>query len=171
MKLLAIVALISVTTLARAEPADSTSGVTGGLLAAIAPTLVGGILLAEGDGKTYTQASAIFLIQSGLVLAPFITHAASGEYARGFAFSAVPTASLIGMIALIHARPTLFADANRNSSRYVFATLLGVSVLSSVIGIADGFGARDRARRRQHKTLVMPTVLPNGGGLGLSHTF
>jgi hypothetical protein len=175
MKWVCIVTLLVTTSLARADASDELRnadyGVTGGVLAAITPAFVGGFLLSESDGKLQTQTSAIILMQAGFAIAPFIAHAGAGEYGRGLAFSAVPTASVVAMLVLLHDRPHLFVDANKNASRYVFASLLGLSVVSGVIGIWDGFGARDRVRKRMWKTIIAPQLLPGGGGLGLSHTF
>jgi hypothetical protein len=92
----------------------------------------------------------------GCALAPFVSHAVLGEYARGAAFSAVPLAAEIGVVSLVTAMPDAVFHGTQ-LSRTTFGILFSFDVFGAALGLIDVALAPERGRKHGGLTVV-PSV-------------
>jgi hypothetical protein len=100
----------------------------------------------------------------GCALAPFVSHVVLGEYARGAAFSAVPVAAELGVVALVTARPDAIFHGTQ-LSRTTFGVLFSFDVFGAALGLIDAAMAPERARalagggaRRPSGVTIVPSL-------------
>jgi len=147
---------------ARAEEAPPVGvAIAVGVATALVPLAVGSMIVA-GAETDRSRNGGLLLAMNGLALAPVMTHLIEGERGRGLVFGAVPFAAMVAMAALMLDRPQVINDLGFPSVRLPFGAILIVAVLASGGGIADGFLAGERWRKRVN---VMPVALPGGGGI------
>lgn len=152
-------------------PSDPPVGLaigTGASLA-IAPLIAGGVLFASTDDDALRRAG-VYVLMAGLVAAPLASHLVVREWKRAALFAALPLAALVCNAVLFAATPdvTTFGSA---TTRTLFGVALTAGVLGATVGLADTFGAADRARARRGRLLVAPTLGTRGGGLLVGATF
>jgi hypothetical protein len=103
------------------------------------------VVVALGTGTL--KRTGIYLITSGLTLAPAVSHLVAREYRRAAIFSAVPLAALVTEVVLFQVDPDVPAQGSGNT-RTVFGLAISLGVLGTIIGLADTWGAADRWRAR-----------------------
>ena len=131
---------------------------------AIIPLAVGGGLLTT-DSQSSKQAG-IYLMMSGLSLAPLVSHAVAKEWRRAAIFAAPPLACTLSMVTLLQLRPQTLDEPYKYPTRFVFAILLAGGVLSSVGGVVDSLWSAERARKRS-RLVIAPVVTPQFAGLSI----
>ena len=148
-----------------AEPAEPPVGwsIVAGMATALGALAVGGALTAT-DSKSNKEAGT-YVLMTGLTLAPVMSHLVAREWKRASIFGAIPAASLLGMVALLEARPEVLYEGNKNPTRIAYYVLMGFSVLSSAGGVVDSLWAGERAR--QHRLTLAPVVMRDQYGLAL----
>jgi hypothetical protein len=147
---------VLVATLSLAAPAWSAGGddreppvvvaLGAGMAVGVAPLLAGGVLFSATDDNALKR-TGIYLIMSGLTIAPAVSHLVAREYKRAAIFSAVPLAALLTEVVLFQLDPNVPAQGSGNT-RTVFGVGITVGVLATIIGLADSWGAADRWRAR-----------------------
>jgi hypothetical protein len=154
---------------ARAQ-SDANEGDAGALIATSAGALLamgglgaGGVMLAT-HGDLANRKVGAYTLLSGLALAPILSHALSGEWARAALFGAVPVAAALGATLLIERTPVLLGHGTLPERR-LFAASFGLALLSSAIGVFDSLSVGERARARAHALAIAPVI--TRGGLGV----
>jgi hypothetical protein len=146
------------------------SGIGVGVALAILPA-AGGATLFSATDDIEPKRAGIYLLCSGIALAPIASHLIAREWRRAAYFGAVPLAATLGMVALVQLRPDVLLDGDV-PTRVLFAVLISVDVLAATVGLADSLGAAERARRRNTPTLtLLPTLSPRSAGLALGGQF
>jgi hypothetical protein len=84
-------------------------------------------------------------IEGGFAVAPFAAHAAVGEWGRGAAFAATPTAMLGGTAILFGFEPRT-VDHGTLAQQRVMWSLFGVGLFASAIGVIDVAFAGQRSQ-------------------------
>jgi hypothetical protein len=144
--------------------AGARAAAVGGLVTALGTSIAGGVMVAAYSSLE-TKIGGVELMTGGLAGAPMIAH--GREWKRGLLFSVVPTISAIAMAALLVDRPQVFVEGGKRDQRWGFAILLGISYVSSGIGLIDGVGSIERARRRTtaHNLAFAPLLGPDRAGI------
>lgn len=140
--------------------------VAAGLATALVPLAIGGALMPSGEDSQIH--AGLYTIQAGFMLAPFVSHAVAGEWARGALFMIPGVAAEAGMIAVLAVAPDV-ATQGEPATRVPFAVCLGLSLAGAGAGIIDSLLAGERWDRL-HLT-VTPTAGPRHAGLALGGTF
>lgn len=139
--------------------------------------LVLGVMHTASVSTNGSRNVGLMVAGAGFTLSPLISHIVLGEYARGAAFSAVPLAAEIAMIALVSVNPDAVFAAS-TGTRTTFGALFSFGIFSATLGLVDVALARDRWRDRARDRLPRPlrglTLAPmigrEGGGLLLGGT-
>ena len=164
MRFLATSAALSVLLLVSspAQAADSRpDGVVAfavGAVTIFAGFAIGGTLVAASGQDAAKNEAGWLAIESGFALAPLTSHAVVGEWWRGAAFSAIPTASALGSVPIFLARQDAVENGpipQQEGLWWLFVAGLG----SSIIGVVDATFAPGRALR------VVPALGPHSAGL------
>lgn len=145
---LGVIALVSAPAQARddAMPAPRSRAATAlvtGLAVAGASLAYGGTLLTTGRSLPVKR-DGLYVMDTGLTLAPLLAHGVVGEWGRGAVFSVPPALGFGSMVALLAVRPDAPIRGKQNSQR-IYPILLSVSVLGSAVGIFDAAFADERA--------------------------
>jgi hypothetical protein len=127
-----------------------------GLLTALVPMAVGGSLLANDDDDSKHR--GIYVMQSGLLLAPFVSHAVAGEWARGALFALPGVAGEAAMVGILTAYPDV-SSQGLPQSRIPFAACLGLSLGGAAAGLVDSLLAGERWDRRHLR--LAPSLGPH----------
>jgi hypothetical protein len=117
-----------------------------GTAVGVAPLLAGGVLFSATDDNALKR-TGVYLVMSGLTLAPVVSHLVAREYKRAAIFGAVPLAALLTEVVLFQIDPDVSAQGSGNT-RTVFGIGITVGVLGAIVGLADSWGASDRWRAR-----------------------
>jgi hypothetical protein len=120
--------------------------IAAGLATAMVPLAVGGALLA-GDTSRDVKNAGMYVVQAGLALAPFVSHAVAREWARGALFSVVPVAAAAAAVGVMAASPDVLAGGGRDVQKG-WGVAMSIAVLASAGGIVDSFWAGERWRGR-----------------------
>ena len=152
-----------------ADEADPPIGWSLGAGAAVAilPLAVGGALTTL-DSRA-TRNAGLYVITAGLALAPIVSHLVLREWKRAAIFGAVPAASLLAMVAMLHAAPDVLTEEGGPSTRIPFAAILIAAVFSSGVGIADCILAGDR--KKKSRITVAPAIGIHQYGLMIGGLF
>jgi hypothetical protein len=119
---------------------------------------IGGTLVAASGENAGKNEAGWLAIESGFALAPFTSHAAVGEWWRGAAFAAIPTASTLGSVPIFLARQDAVENGpipQQEGLWWLFVAGLG----SSIIGVVDATFAPARSLH------VAPVLGPHSAGL------
>ena len=166
------VAALLVTMRCRADesPPSGDTALMAGAATIVLPLAVGSTFVAQGD-TLHVRNLGVGIAESGLVLAPFVAHAAVGEYRRGLAFSAVPATFAAGMTTLLLFVPDTI-DGGKLHIQYIFAATLIGSFLGATIGVVDAIlvGDRAAARPRVPRLALAPMVTQHHVGIALGGT-
>jgi hypothetical protein len=127
--------------------------------------IVGGTLLARGNGDSRRDNAGWITIESGFVLAPLVAHGVSGEWGRGLWFAAVPLATLAVTTALFQIEPDTVESGTLPQQRWMWA-MFGTGLFSSAVGVVDALFAPDRART----IVVRPSLSREQVGLQIGGT-
>ncbi len=150
----------SLVALPSAARADEEAGAGLGLVSAgaieVAGFVVGGTLLARGNGDRFRDNAGWLTIESGFVLAPVASHATSGEWGRGALFALVPLATLAVTTAIFQLQPDTVENGTLPQQRWMWA-MFGTGLFASAVGVVDGLWAPARAR-----TIVVRPAIGQG---------
>lgn len=157
--------LIAFSSPARAEdrPSGTAAFVTGAatLLAGFA---VGGTLVAASGKDAASNEAGWLTIETGFILAPLTSHAAVGEWGRGFAFATMPTATTLGSIPVFLASKDAVENGVILQQEAMWWCFMG-GLLTSIAGVIDATFAPGRALR------VAPVVGPHSARLMVGGDF
>jgi hypothetical protein len=137
--------------------------VAAGVATGLVSLAVGGALMATNDHRE--MAAGTYVMMTGLALSPAVSHLVSREWGRAAIFGALPTAALIGMVALMEVHPPVLYEGNKDPTRIVYATLVAAAVVTAAGGIVDSMWAGERARKK--RVTVAPVVTRGQYGLAL----
>src|SRR5258708_31312543 len=105
----ACIGLILVDKPARAAEPDPALALLAGAAPAFAGFVVGSTVMATSNGDAARNNTGWFAIEGGFAVAPLAAHAVVGEWGRGAAFAATPTAMLAGTATLFGFEPRTVA--------------------------------------------------------------
>jgi hypothetical protein len=146
----------------RAETSPpQTDGFVAGASVFLAGFVVGGVLIATNNDDDNQTNAGWLTMDAGFALAPFVSHALTGEWTRALWFSAVPSACLAGSAALVAVHPATILHGTLEDQRAIWA-FFGGGLLSSLVGVVDSALAGKRAKRA-----LALTPLPGPGQIGL----
>jgi hypothetical protein len=154
----------------REPPVGAALGV--GAALALAPLCAGGAMFANSDDVDVRR-GGLYLGLTGLTLAPAVAHFAVGEPARAGWFSIAPVAGTALTVAMLESHPELL-DHGGATVRVLFGAGLSLTVLGTVVGLADVPGASDRWRRRHGtplRVVVAPVAAAGAGGVAVGGRF
>jgi hypothetical protein len=157
-----IPAVLGAASTARADPPDPTTGLVAGAAVLVASFTVGATFLATAEGDNGPSNAGWMIMQSGFALAPLAAHGVLGEWGRGLAFSALPTATTAGTLALFEAQPGTILHGSLPQQRFLWG-LFGVGLASSVVGIVDATLAAPRIG----PVAIAPAIGPGHLGIEL----
>jgi hypothetical protein len=146
---------------ARAEP-DPGVGVVVGAATVLAGLTVGATVTATAHGSNVSTNSGWLIMESGFALAPWTAHATQGQWMRGLAFAALPTAAAGGTIGLFDYAPGVVLSGTIVQQRILWG-LFCTGLASSVVGVIDVTLARPRVGR----IALTPVAAPGQVGLEL----
>jgi hypothetical protein len=151
MRSLAISAPLVALLLFASSPARAADSHPGGAVAFVvgAATIfagfaIGGTLVAASGEDASKNEAGWLAIETGFALAPLTSHAVVGEWSRGLAFSAIPTATALGSIPIFLATPSAVEDGIIPQQEGLW-WLFGAGLASAVIGVIDATFAPARA--------------------------
>lgn len=130
-----------------------------------------GTALTTSSHEQGTQNAGVYTLQSGLALAPFVSHAMVGEYRRGLYFSIAPVVGSASMMALLAINPDAVTHASLEVQRYYYFMVVA-SVLGGGIGVVDTLfhpsrEASREPRRTQRSLRIAPILSPGNYGLSV----
>jgi hypothetical protein len=139
-------------------PPDGAVAFLAGAATIFAGFAVGGTLVAA-SGKNAAQNEAGWLtIETGFALAPLTSHAVVGEWGRGAAFAAMPTATTLASVPVFLARQDAVENGVILQQEALWWCFVG-GLSTAVIGIIDATFAPARALR------IAPAVGPHDAGI------
>jgi hypothetical protein len=118
---------------------------------------VGGTLMGVTDSSAVNMAGWLTM-ESGFALAPLTAHAVVGEWWRGIAFSALPTAATLGTVPVFLYNEGAVLNGTLPQQRWMYGFIVG-DILASGVGVVDAVLAPRRS------VYVVPTV--GAGTVGL----
>ncbi len=146
----ATLAALLLLTPSRARAADSRpDGVVAfavGAVTMFAGFVIGGTLVAASGADAAKNETGWLVIEGGFALAPLTSHAAVGEWGRGAAFAAIPTATTLGSVPIFLARQDAVEGGpipQQEGLWWLFVGGLG----SAIVGVIDATFAPARALR------------------------
>jgi hypothetical protein len=147
---------------ARAEPppgqADPVLAGIVGAATAFAGFAVGGTLMGVTGDNSAANMAGWLTMEGGFALAPFTAHAMVGEWWRGVAFSALPTAATLGTVPVFLYNEGAVLHGSLPQQRWMYGFIVG-DILASGVGVVDAVLAPRRG------LYVSPTVVAGGAGL------
>jgi hypothetical protein len=118
---------------------------------------VGGTLMGVTGDNSAANMAGWLTMESGFALAPFTAHAVVGEWWRGGAFAALPTATTLGTIPVFLSNEGAVLHGSLTQQRWMYGLMVG-GILSSGVGVVDAVLAPRRA------LYIAPTA---GSGYGV----
>jgi hypothetical protein len=100
--------------------------------------------LMAGESELSTKYAGLFVLHSGLTLAPLAAHGVVGEWGRGAVFAIPPALGGLGMAALLAWHPQA-PVVGKNKSHRIYPVCITLSVLGSALGIIDAALVDERA--------------------------
>jgi hypothetical protein len=157
--------LLFATLPSRADEPDRAGALLAGGAALVVGFAAGALVVATGGGDHTRDNIGWITMQSGFAAAPFVAHAAVGEWARGLAFTAAPAAMLGGTEALFQYDPGTISHGSLPEQRVLWS-LFGLTVFTGAIGVIDVTFPRRHAPVSIRPTLAAGRVgLEIGGAL------
>lgn len=130
--------------------------------------------MGAGDGQSSLSNAGLLVIHSGLAIAPFTSHWATGLLGRGLAFAAMPAATLAGTALVVAFEANAVTHGSLPEQRWIWGLFVG-GMVSSVAGIVDAVMVHpsppaDTARPpRPTAVSIVPHVDARGGlGIGIA---
>jgi hypothetical protein len=152
---------------AHAETSEPSLAFVAGASVFLAGFAVGAVIVATSASDSSQTNAGWLTMQSAFALAPFTSHALSGEWTRAGLFTAIPAACLAGSATLIAAHPTTIVGGELEDQRVIWS-LFGVGLLSSLVGVVDSALADKRSRESARRSVAFtPIVGARHVGLGL----
>jgi hypothetical protein len=155
MRSLAFPAVVTATFLvapsARAEGPDPALAFALGAATVFAGFVVGGTLIAANQGDAAKTRAGWFAMESGFTVAPLAAHGLVGEWARGAAFAAVPTATTLATIPVFYVNDGAVEGGTLPQQRVMWGLFVG-GLAASMAGVIDTVFSPGRAL---HVTPVM----------------
>jgi hypothetical protein len=146
---IAAAAMLAAPAVRAAEP-DKPDAVWAGVVGAataFAGFAIGGTIMGvTGDNSPVAMAGWLTM-ESGFALAPFTAHAVVGEWWRGVAFAALPTATTLSTIPVFAYNEGAVVHGSLPQQRWMYV-LLCTGILSSGVGVVDAVLAPIRRRGR-----------------------
>jgi hypothetical protein len=127
---------LAVASPARAADPDPAIAIAVGAATIFAGFAIGGTLMAASGDNTAPNEAGWFLIESGFALAPLTSHAVVGEWGRGAAFAAVPTATTLGTIPVFLLNPAGVDHGTLPQQRVMWG-LFCTGLAGSMAGVID----------------------------------
>jgi hypothetical protein len=121
---------------ARADDPDPAVAIAVGAATIFVGFAVGGTLIAVTGDDAAKNEAGWFLIESGFALAPLTSHAVVGEWGRGAAFAAVPTATTLGTIPVFLLNPASVDHGTLPEQRVMWG-LFCTGLAASMAGVID----------------------------------
>ena len=121
---------------ARADDPDPAVAIAVGAATIFAGFAVGGTFIAATGDDAARNEAGWFLIESGFALAPLTSHAVVGEWGRGAAFAAVPTATTLGTIPVFLLNPASVDHGTLPQQRVMWG-LFCTGLAASMVGVID----------------------------------
>jgi hypothetical protein len=118
---------------------------------------IGGTLMGVTGDNSAANMAGWLTMESGFALAPFTAHAVVGEWWRGVAFSALPTATTLGTVPVFLYNEGAVVHGSLPQQRWMYGLMVG-GILSSGVGVVDAVLAPRRA------LYVVPSL---GNGYGV----
>lgn len=143
-------------------PPDPTSAFVVGAVTQAAGMVIGGSMVASGEGFGPTPKAGFLVMQSSFILSPLLAHGVVDEWGRGLWFAAVPTAALGGSILLFSIAPGAVTAQDLGEVRVLWS-MVTAGMLSSTVGVIDAALVRSRT--------VHLTPSPVGIGAGVQGVF
>ncbi len=157
----AVTALVLATSSARAAEPDAGVAVLTGAAAFVLTFAAGGILVATANGSNQQSNIGWVGIESGFVLAPLASHAVLGEWGRGLAFAATPTAMIGGTVALFDYDNGTILHGSLTEQRIMWG-LFTAGLFAGIAGVVDAGLARAASG------VGVAPLVGTGGGMGLA---
>jgi hypothetical protein len=105
---------------------------------------IGGTLMGVTGDNSAANMAGWLTMESGFALAPFTAHAVVGEWWRGVAFSALPTATTLGTVPVFLYNEGAVVHGSLPQQRWMYGLMVG-GILSSGVGVVDAVLAPRRA--------------------------
>ncbi len=152
-----------------AEDAAFRAFAVGSVLAAV-PFGVGSVMTTSSHEQS-TQNAGVYTLQTGLFVAPFVSHAMVGEYKRGLLFSIAPAVGSGSMAVLLAMNPDAVSHASLETQRSYYFMIVA-SVLGGGVGVVDTLfhPSREPSReppRTQGSLHIAPILSPGNYGLSV----
>ena len=151
---------------ARADDPDPAVAIAVGAATIFAGFAVGGTFIAATGDDAARNEAGWFLIESGFALAPLTSHAVVGEWGRGAAFAAVPTATTLGTIPVFLLNPASVDHGTLPQQRVMWGLFCTgprrvdggrhrhrVLALAGALHVAPVLGAGQRGDRRRGRAV------------------
>ena len=156
----AISAALLVAPPARAEGPDPALAFALGAASVLAGFVVGGTFIAANQGDAAKTRAGWFALESGFTVAPLAAHGLVGEWARGAAFAAVPTATTLATIPVFFVNDGAVERGTLPQQRVMWGLFVG-GLFASMAGVVDTVFSPARALH------VAPVVGAGNAGLVL----
>jgi hypothetical protein len=157
--------IVSLVLLASPSQADTTPAPTYGFVAGasvfLAGFVVGGVIVATSNYSDSQTNAGWLTMDAGFALAPFASHAFTGEWTRALWFSGVPSACFAASATLVAVHPATILHGTLEDQRAIWS-VFGGGLLSGLVGVVDSAFVARRAKR----SLAL-TPLPGPGQIGL----
>jgi hypothetical protein len=144
---------------ARADGPDPVVAFALGAATVLAGFAVGGTFIASNQGDAAKAAAGWFMIEGGFSAAPFVSHAAVGEWARGAVWAALPTATTLATIPVFSIDGAAVEHGTLPEQRVMWGLFCG-GLAASMAGVVDTVFSPGRAVH------VAPVV--GAGGVGVT---
>jgi hypothetical protein len=125
---------------------------------------IGATLVGVSGQDAATNEAGWFVIEGGFALAPLTAHAVVGEWGRGAAFAAVPTASMLGTVPIFLARQDALENGVIPQQEGLW-WLFAAGLISGIVGVVDATFAPGRALR------IAPVAGPHEARLVIGGAF
>jgi hypothetical protein len=129
---------------ARADGPDPAVAFAAGAATILAGFVVGGTFIAMDQGDAAKAEAGWFAIEGGFSLAPLVSHALVGEWARGAVFAAVPTATTLATIPVFELNDAGVEHGTLPQQRVMWGLFCGGLAVSTA-GVIDTVFAPGRA--------------------------
>jgi hypothetical protein len=143
---------------ARAEDPDPAIAFAVGAATVFVGFAVGGAFIATNQGDAAKAEAGWFGMESGFSLAPLVSHAVAGEWARGAVFASIPTATTLATIPVFAVNDAAVEHGTLPQQRVMWGLFIA-GLAGSMAGVIDTVFSPGRALH------VAPVV--GGGNAGV----
>ena len=129
---------------ARAEDPDPAIAFAVGAATVFVGFAVGGAFIATNQGDAAKAEAGWFGMESGFSLAPLVSHAVAGEWARGAVFASIPTATTLATIPVFAINEAGVEHGTLPQQRVIWG-LFVATLAGSTAGVIDTVFSPGRA--------------------------